>query len=262
MLLTYVQNSRLKFSTLKSAIIGGATAPPALLHAFRKDLGVNAKPLWGMTETSPVGTAATLKHKHLALPEAEQAPFLAKQGRALFGIDMKIVGGNGQELPWDGVTPGDLYVKGHWVLNRYFLAEDNNPLDQDGWFPTGDVVTIDPDGFMHITDRSKDVIKSGGEWISSIQIENVAMAHPAVALAACIGVKHPKWDERPVVAVTLRPGQEVTREELLAFYEGRVAKWQVPDDVLFVDEIPIGATGKMLKARLREQLRDYKLPGT
>jgi fatty-acyl-CoA synthase len=215
-----------------------------------------------MTETSPIGTTAVLKKKHLAQSEEQQAQRLIKQGRTLFGVDLKIVGANGQELPWDGVTAGDLYIKGPWVLSRYFLAEHDNPLDEHGWFPTGDVATMDADGYMHITDRSKDVIKSGGEWISSIEIENIAMGHPAVALAACIGIKHPKWDERPVVAVTLRPGQEVTREELLAFYAGKLPKWQLPDDVLFVDEIPIGATGKMLKSRLREQLRDYKLPGT
>jgi len=262
MLLAHVQNNRLKFSSLRRAVIGGAAAPPALLAAFRNDYGVAAYPAWGMTETSPIGTSAVLKKKHLAQSEAEQAQRLVKQGRTLFGVDLKIVGANGRELPWDGVAAGDLYIKGHWVLDRYFLAEQDNPLDEDGWFPTGDVATMDPDGYMHITDRSKDVIKSGGEWISSIEIENIAMGHPAVALAACIGIKHPKWDERPVVAVTLRPGQEVTREELLAFYAGKLPKWQIPDDVLFVDEIPIGATGKMLKSRLREQLRDYKLPGT
>jgi len=262
MLLAHVQNNGLKFSSFAHAVTGGSAAPPALLESLRRDFGVNAEHLWGMTETSPVGTAATLKHKHLAQPREQQTRLLIKQGRVPFGIDIKITGGNGQELPWDGVTPGDLYVKGHWVLDRYFLAEQENPLDDDGWFPTGDVATIDPDGFMLITDRSKDVIKSGGEWISSIQIENIAMSHPAVAQAACLGVKHPKWDERPVVVVTLRPGMELTREELLAFYEDKIVKWQIPDDVLFVEGIPQGATGKMLKSRLREQIRGYKLPGT
>ena len=262
MLLAHVQNNRLKFSSLQRAVIGGAAAPPVLLEAFRQEFGVDARHAWGMTETSPIGTAAALKKKHLTQSAADQARHAATQGRAIFGIDIKITGSNGQELPWDGVTAGDLYVKGHWVLSRYFLNEDNNPLDEDGWFATGDVATIDPDGYMHITDRSKDVIKSGGEWISSIQLENIAMAHPAVAMAACIGVKHPKWDERPVLVVTMRPGQEATREELLAIYESKVPKWQIPDDVVLVDEIPIGATGKMLKNRLREQMRDYKLPGT
>jgi fatty-acyl-CoA synthase len=176
---------------------------------------------------------------------------------------MKIVGADGREQPWDGKTYGDLLVRGPWILDTYYKGE--SPLVKDehgvGWFPTGDVATIDADGYMQITDRSKDVIKSGGEWISSIDIENIAMAHPAVAMAACIGMPHPKWDERPIVAVTKRPGKEVTREELLAFYEGKTAKWQIPDDVVFVDAIPLGATGKMLKTRLREQLAGYKLPG-
>jgi 3-(methylthio)propionyl---CoA ligase len=172
---------------------------------------------------------------------------------------MKIVGPDGKELPWDGKTSGDLLVKGPWILREYYKGEGPSPL-VDGWFPTGDVATIDADGFMQITDRSKDVIKSGGEWISSIDVENIAMAHPAVLMAACIGMRHPKWDERPVVVVVKKPGQEVSREELLAFYEGKIAKWQVPDDVLFVDAIPLGATGKMQKMKLREQLADYRLP--
>ena len=188
---------------------------------------------------------------------------LQKQGRAFCGVDLKIVGADGHELPWDGKTYGDLMARGHWVIQSYYKG--SNPLVKDaqgrGWFPTGDVATIDPDGYMQITDRTKDVIKSGGEWISSIDIENIAMAHPAVAMAACIGMPHPKWDERPIVAVAKKAGAEVTREELLQFYEGRTAKWQIPDDVVFVDAIPLGATGKMLKAKLREELKDYKLPG-
>jgi len=182
-----------------------------------------------------------------------------KQGRAIFGVDMKIVGDDGEELPWDGKTYGDLHVKGPWIVREYFKGEGGHPL-VNGWFPTGDVATIDADGYMQITDRSKDVIKSGGEWISSIDIENIAMAHPAVQMAACVGMKHPKWDERPVVAIVKKPGMELTREELLEFYEGKTAKWQIPDDVVFVESIPLGATGKMLKTRLREQLKDYKLP--
>ena len=218
---------------------------------------------WGMTEMSPLGTLCTLKNKHLAMSAPEQMKIRLKQGRAIFGVDMKIVGDNG-ELPWDGKTYGDLYVKGPWVLREYFKGEGGDPLVKDaqgtGWFPTGDVATIDADGYMQITDRSKDVIKSGGEWISSIDIENIAMAHPAVQMAACVGMRHPKWDERPIVAVVKKPGAEVTREELLKFYEGKIAKWQIPDDVVFVESIPLGATGKMLKTRLREQLKDYKLP--
>jgi fatty-acyl-CoA synthase len=176
---------------------------------------------------------------------------------------MKIVDGQGQELPWDGRSYGDLLVKGPWVVQQYFQGasdqEANSPLI-DGWFPTGDVATIDPDGYMQITDRSKDVIKSGGEWISSIDIENIAVAHPAVAMAACIGMKHPKWDERPVIAVVKKPGQELSGEDLLAFYQGKAAKWQIPDDVIFLDSIPMGATGKMQKSKLRELLKDYQLP--
>ena len=259
MLLGHVGQNKLKFSTLKRTVIGGSACPPAMIDTFRNDYGVDVLHAWGMTEMSPLGTLCTLKEKHRELPEDQQMAIRLKQGRAIFGVDMKIVGANGEELPWDGKTYGDLYVKGHWILDKYFKGEGGDPL-KDGWFPTGDVATIDADGFMQITDRSKDVIKSGGEWISSIDIENAAMAHPAVAMAACIGMPHPKWDERPIVVVTLKPGAEVTREELLAFYEGKVAKWQVPDDVVFIDAIPIGATGKMLKTKLRDELKDYKLP--
>ncbi|MGZ8255813.1 MAG: AMP-binding enzyme, partial [Burkholderiaceae bacterium] len=187
-----------------------------------------------------------------------------KQGRTLFGVDMKIVGDDGGDLPWDGTSFGDLLVRGPWVLREYYKGEGGNPLKLDAagraWFPTGDVATIDPEGYMNITDRSKDVIKSGGEWISSIDIENIAVAHPAVAMAACISARHPKWDERPLLVVMKKPNTEVTKEDLLAHYEGKVAKWQVPDDVVFVEAIPLGATGKMLKAKLREQFKDYRLP--
>jgi fatty-acyl-CoA synthase len=212
-----------------------------------------------MTEMSPLGTVCTLKLAQEALPPEQQMAVLVKQGRAVYGVEMKIVDPDGRELPWDGQSSGDLYVKGPWIISGYFKGEGGNPL-VDGWFPTGDVATIDADGFMQITDRSKDVIKSGGEWISSIDIENIAMAHPAVAMAACIGVRHPKWDERPLLVVVRKPGAEVTAEALLAFYEGKVAKWQVPDDVAFVDAIPLGATGKMQKMKLREQFKDHRLP--
>jgi fatty-acyl-CoA synthase len=212
-----------------------------------------------MTELSPLGTASTPKRKHEALSDAQRLELRFKQGRAIFGVDMKIVGHDGNELPWDGKTYGDLHVKGPWIIQEYFKGDGGNPL-KDGWFATGDVATIDPDGYMQITDRSKDVIKSGGEWISSIELENIAMAHPAVQMAACIGVAHPKWDERPLLVAVRRDGAQVTKDELLQFYDGRIAKWQIPDDVVFVDSIPMGATGKMLKARLREQLQDYRLP--
>lgn len=259
MLLGHLKPNNLRFSTLRRTVIGGSACPPAMIHAFREDFGVDVLHAWGMTEMSPLGTLCTLKNKHAALGADEQMKIRLKQGRAIFGVDMKIVGEGGKELPWDGRTFGDLYVKGPWIVREYFKGEGGDPL-VDGWFPTGDVATIDADGYMQITDRSKDVIKSGGEWISSIDIENIAMAHPAVQMAACVGMPHPKWDERPIVAVVKKPGAEVSRDELLKFYEGKIAKWQVPDDVVFVDAIPLGATGKMLKTRLREQLKDYRLP--
>ena len=259
MLLNYVGQNNLKFSSLKRTVIGGSACPPAMITAFREKYGVDVLHAWGMTEMSPLGTLCTLKEKHKALSEAERNAIRMKQGRAIYGVDLKIVGADGSEQPWDGATYGDLYVTGPWILASYFKNEGGDPLE-GGWFPTGDVATIDADGFMQITDRSKDVIKSGGEWISSIDVENTAMGHPAVAMAACIGMPHPKWDERPIVAVALKPGAEVSREELLKFFEGKMAKWQIPDDVVFVESIPIGATGKMLKTKLREQLRDYKLP--
>ena len=262
MLLSYIGPQGLKFSSLKRTVIGGSACPPAMITAFQDGYGVEVLHAWGMTEISPLGTLCTLKNKQLKLSKDEQMRILQKQGRAIYGVDMKIVNGDGQELPWDGKTYGDLLVKGPWILDTYYKGTSPLIADENGqrWFPTGDVATIDPDGFMQITDRTKDVIKSGGEWISSIDIENIAMGHPAVAMAACIGMAHPKWDERPIVAVSLKAGAQVTREELLQFYEGKIAKWQIPDDVVFVDAIPIGATGKMLKVRLRDQLKDYVLP--
>ncbi len=262
MLLGHVQGNKLKFSTLNRTVIGGSACPPAMIDTFREEFGVDVLHAWGMTETSPLGSVSTLKNKHLKQPREQQLAIRVKQGRAICGVDMRIVGDDGNEQPWDGKTFGDLQVRGPWIIESYFKGETPLVADEHGhrWFPTGDVATIDADGYMQITDRSKDVIKSGGEWISSIDIENIAMAHPAIAMAACIGMPHPKWDERPIVAVVRKPGAEVTREELLAFYEGKTAKWQIPDDVVFVDAIPLGATGKMLKTRLRELLKDYKLP--
>ena len=263
MLLGHLQAGGLKFSTLKRTVIGGSACPPAMINAFNDTYGVEVLHAWGMTEMSPLGTVCTLKNAQLALPPEEQTKVRLKQGRAVYGVDMKIVDESGDELPWDGKAFGDLLVRGPWIIASYFKGEGGDPLRYDaagkGWFPTGDVATIDADGFMQITDRSKDVIKSGGEWISSIDVENIAMAHPAVAMAACIGMKHPKWDERPIVVVVKKPGAELTREELLAFYEGKTAKWQIPDDVVFVDAIPLGATGKMQKMTLRQQLKDYVL---
>jgi fatty-acyl-CoA synthase len=259
MLLSHMKPNALKFSSLKRTVIGGSACPPAMIDAFRESYGVDVLHAWGMTEMSPLGTLCTLKNKHLNLPAEAQMKLRLKQGRCIFGVDMKIVNDAGEALPHDGKTYGDLLVKGPWIIREYFKQEGETPL-VDGWFPTGDVATIDEDGFMQITDRSKDVIKSGGEWISSIDIENIAMAHPNVMMAACIGMPHPKWDERPVVCVVKKPGAEITSLELLKFYEGKTAKWQIPDDVIFVDAIPLGATGKMLKTKLREQLAEYKLP--
>ena len=264
MLLGHMQAGGLKFSTMKRTVIGGSACPPAMIHTFNEQYGVTVLHAWGMTEMSPLGTVCTLKNEQLALSPEEQTKVLLKQGRAVYGVDMKIVDEDGKELPWDGKAYGDLLVRGPWIIASYFKGEGGDPLRYDeagkGWFPTGDVATIDSAGFMQITDRSKDVIKSGGEWISSIDVENIAMAHPAVAMAACVGMKHPKWDERPIIVVMKKPGTEITREELLSFYDGKIAKWQVPDDVVFVDAIPLGATGKMQKMTLRQQLKDYVLP--
>ena len=257
-LLNHVDSIQGRFTTMRRTVIGGSACPRAMIERFRT-LGVTVLHAWGMTEMSPLGTLSTLKGKHLAASEEAQLALLEKQGRAIFGVEMKIVDDAGKELPWDGKSTGDLLVRGPWIVARYFKSAGGDPL-VDGWFPTGDVASIDPDGFMQITDRSKDVIKSGGEWISSIDIENIAMGHPGVAMAACIAVPHPKWDERPLLVVVRKPGADVTAERLLEFYRGKVAKWQVPDDVVFVDAIPLGATGKMQKIKLREQFRDHVLP--
>jgi len=257
-LLAHAEGNGLRFSKMRRTIIGGSACPPAMTRTFQDQYGVQVLHAWGMTEMSPVGTVCALKPKHLALDAQARLAIQAKQGRAVFGVDMKIVGEDGQELPRDGVTAGELMVRGPWIIASYFKGEGGDPL-VNGWFPTGDVATIDADGFMQITDRSKDVIKSGGEWIGSIDLENIAMAHPAVAMAACIAARHPKWDERPLLVVALKPGKTVTRSELLGFYEGRIAKWWTPDDVVFVDSIPLGATGKMLKNRLRELFQDHLL---
>lgn len=253
MLLGHVKSDGLRFSSLTRTLIGGSACPPAMIDTFEREYGVEVRHGWGMTEMSPLGAICSLKSKHMDMPPDARTTVRQKQGRALFGVDMRIVDEHGAELPWDGVASGDLHVRGPWVLRHYYRLETESPLIE-GWFPTGDVATIDPDGYMQITDRSKDLIKSGGEWISSIDIENTAMAHPSVAMAACIGVPHPKWDERPIVVVVTRQGHQLAREQLLDFLAQKLAKWQVPDDVVFVDSIPLGATGKMLKARVREML--------
>ncbi len=257
-LINHVKQNKLQFSSFKRTVIGGAACPPAMIKTLQDDFNIEVIHAWGMTEMSPLGTLSRLKAKHQHLSAEEKQRILETQGKVIYGVDMRIVDAEGKVLPWDGKTAGDLEVRGHWVIESYFKV-DKSPL-HDGWFPTGDVATITPDGYMHITDRSKDVIKSGGEWISSIDLENVAMAHPAVHEAAAIAAHHPKWDERPLLVVVKKPGAELTREEILGFYDGKIPKWQLPDDVVFVDEIPHTATGKIYKLKLREQFQDHQLP--
>ena len=263
-LLAHVEANGLIFTTMRRSGIGGSACPPAMIRKFRDAYGVHVIHAWGMTEMSPIGTVAAFKAPHSRLDDEGRLAVMSTQGRAVYGVDMKIVAEDGADLPWDGQASGDLLVRGPWIIATYFKGEGGDPLatdaDGNGWFPTGDVAKITPEGYMVITDRSKDVIKSGGEWIGSIDLENIAMAHPAVAMAACIAAPHPKWDERPLLVVVKKPGMEVSREELLAFYEGRVAKWWIPDDVVFTDAIPLGATGKMQKNKLREQFRAHRLP--
>jgi fatty-acyl-CoA synthase len=258
-LINYCLQNNLKFSTFRRTVIGGSACPPAMMNTLIDDFGVEVIHGWGMTEMSPLGTTGGLLAKHMDLPKQEQRKILQKQGHAIYGVDMKIVDELGEELPWDGVSAGNLLVKGPWIIASYFRHEGGDVLE-NGWFPTGDVATIDADGFMQITDRAKDVIKSGGEWIGTIDLENIAMSHPAVMQAACIGVFHPKWDERPLLVVVLRAGHELGREELLAHFDGKVAKWWLPDDVVFAQTLPVGGTGKIQKNKLREQYREYRLP--
>jgi len=263
-LLQHMTQNKLKFSTMNRTVIGGSACPPAMIKSFQDEYGVQVLHAWGMTEMSPIGTVSTLKSKHLPLPKEQRYALQNKQGRTVYGVDMKIVDDAGKELPWDGKAFGNLLVRGPWICKGYFKDEGGNPLrlDENGkpWFPTGDVATVDTDGYMQITDRAKDVIKSGGEWISSIDLENAAVAHPAVAEAAVIGVVHPKWDERPLLIVVKKKDAQVTREDLIRFFEGRVAKWWIPDDVVFVDQLPHTATGKLLKTKLRDEFKGYKLP--
>lgn len=263
-LLTHLRDNKLKLSTLKSVVCGGSAVPPAVIAEFDKGYGVDCVQAWGMTEMSPLGTLARHKGKHKDLSKEQHFAVRCKAGRNLFGVDMKIVDGEGKDLPRDGKAFGDLLVRGLAITSGYFRGEGGDVLrrDEQGleWFPTGDVATIDPDGYVGITDRSKDVIKSGGEWISSIDLENIAVAHRGIAEAAVIGVTHPKWDERPLLVAVKRPGASVTRDELLKFYEGKIAKWWTPDDIVFVDQLPHTATGKLLKMRLRDDFKAHKLP--
>lgn len=257
----HLKETNQKISSVKRIIIGGSAVPQSMIRNYQTEYDVEVIQGWGMTELSPLGTINTFKKKHLDLDEESQYALRTTQGRVLFGIDMKIVDPEGKELPWDGEAFGDLLIRGPNVLTNYFGHDDDLLIKDDeerGWFMTGDVATIDPDGYMQITDRSKDVIKSGGEWISSIELENTAVAHPDVIEAAVIAIPHPKWDERPLLVIVKKPSSELTKETMLKFFDGKVAKWWIPDDVAFVDEIPHTATGKILKTKLREDFADYK----
>jgi len=240
--------------------IGGAAVSRVVLERFEKQFGAEVVQGWGMTETSPIGVISKLLPKHQGMDAEDLVKVKLKQGRGVWGVDLKIVDADGQALPWDGVAYGNLMVRGPWIASGYYRGEGGSVLDEEGFFPTGDVATIDADGYLQLVDRAKDVIKSGGEWISSIDVENAAASHPGVAEAAVIGVSHPTWQERPLLLVVRRPGAEVDREALLAHLATRVAKWWLPDDVLFVESLPHTATGKLLKTRLRELYRDHPLP--
>lgn len=241
--------------SLKRTIVGGSALPPSMRAAFRDRYGVELIHAWGMTETSPLGTLNAPLAKHRALSHAEQDQIGNGQGRPPFGVELRVVDADGTVLPNDGVTEGQLQIRGHWIVNHYF-GHEKSALTWDGWFDTGDISTIDADGYMVIRDRAKDIIKSGGEWISTVDLENIAVAHPKIANAAAIAARHPKWDERPVICAQKRPQSDLTEEELLAFYDGKVPRWQRPDRVIFVESLPLGATGKVVKASLRELYGD------
>src|SRR6185437_9713152 len=259
-LLQHLRASGERLHTVQCIMTGGSAAPPLLIEAFRDEYGIAVAHGWGMTELSPIGTYNAPKTAQAGLTGAEAVRHMLKPGRILPGIDMKIVDGEGRDPPWDGVAFGDLMVRGPWVASAYFGEDPGSALDKDGWFATGDVATIDPDGFMEITDRSKDVIKSGGEWISSITLENIAVSHPDVAEAAVVAARHEKWDERPLLLVVPRPDHSVDADSVLRIYEGRVAKWWVPDAVVVLPELPHTATGKLQKTALRTRYRDYLQP--
>ncbi len=256
----HMVENNLKFSTLKKVLIGGSACPEALIQGFRDKFDVEVVHAWGMTETSPIGTVANLTPELKALPYDQQMAWRMKQGTPPLGVELKIKNYGGQEMPHDGKTFGRVMVKGPTIAGAYFKGEGGDILDHEGFFDTGDIASVDAHGFMQITDRAKDVIKSGGEWISSIDIENIAVGHPKVALAAVIGAAHPKWDERPVLLVKLKEGETQDKQEHLDFLQGKIAKWWMPDDVVFVDDIPLGATGKIDKKILRERMTDYRLP--
>ena len=258
-LFDHMRSGGLKLSTLKRVVIGGSAVPESLIRGFHDDFGVEVIHAWGMTETSPIGTVASLTPELLAMPYDEQMKWRLKQGTPPLGVELALKNYAGQDVVRDGHTYGRLMVKGPTVAGAYF-KDDTPILDNEGFFDTGDVSTVDEHGFMQITDRAKDVIKSGGEWISSIEIENIAVGHPSVDLAAVIGVAHPKWDERPLLVIKLKPGESQDKQEHLDFLVGKIAKWWMPDDVVFVDDIPLGATGKIDKKLVRERLKDYRLP--
>jgi acyl-CoA synthetase (AMP-forming)/AMP-acid ligase II len=261
-LLNYLEQSGKRLDGLTRVTVGGSAAPRSMIEAFEEKYGVQCIHGWGMTEMSPVGSLALPKLKHLTLSKDEQLALKTKQGFPLFGVDMKVTAPDGTAQPHDGKASGELHVRGPWIVSGYFNDEPATAaaFDEAGWFRTGDVAAIDADGYMIIVDRSKDVIKSGGEWISSIDVENAAMGHPDVAEAAVIGMPHPKWDERPLLIIVPKPGRRPGKEAILAYLGDKIAKWQLPDEVVFVAEIPHGATGKVLKTRLREQFKDYQLP--
>ncbi len=260
MLMQHLETNNLDLPDLETVVIGGSAVPRVMLEKFERDYGVSVKHAWGMTEMSPLGTIAAFKAGMEKMTFEEQMDIKVKQGRPPYLMEMKITDDDGNELPRDGKAFGHLMVRGPFVVGEYIKGDGGEILDEDGFFDTGDVATIDPLGFMQITDRSKDVIKSGGEWISSIEIENIAVGHEKVQEAAVIGIAHPKWDERPLLVVIKNEGAEVTKEEILGYLEGKIAKWWMPDDVVFVDEIPHTATGKIQKLTLRQQFEDYKLP--
>ncbi|WP_417229857.1 long-chain-fatty-acid--CoA ligase [Brevundimonas sp.] len=260
-LLAHLRENKLQIPTVKRVLIGGSAVPESLIRAFHDEFGIEVLQGWGMTETSPIGTLSNLPPELAALPYDEQLKWRVKQGTPPLGVELKLKDYEGNEIPHDGHSYGRLMVKGPTIAGAYFKDEGGSILDDEGFFDTGDVSTIDEQGFMQITDRAKDVIKSGGEWISSIEIENIAVGHPKVELAAVIGAAHPKWDERPVLLIKLKPGESRDKQEHLDFLSGKIAKWWTPDDVVFVDDIPLGATGKIDKKGLREQMKDYRLPG-
>jgi fatty-acyl-CoA synthase len=249
-LIQHLEQNKLRFSYMKRTAVGGSAMPTALIAKFSDDYGVEVRHGWGMTETTAVATMSSMTPQQRAMPAADRHALVGKQGRSVFGVEIKVVDEEGNTLPRDGTSQGELMVRGQWIVSGYYKGE-KSPL-VDGWFPTGDIATIDAQGVMQIRDRTKDVIKTGGEWISSIDLENAAIAHPAVAMAAVIGVKHPKWDERPLMFVVRKPGQVVEKEEILSFLETKVAKWWVPDDVIFLESLPVGGTGKVQKGDLRK----------